>query len=184
MGTPDTGEPHELFPFDEGLTGLRLYARVTREGGLLKIEYRLGGDLRGDVVLPPESTAPARLDELWKRTCFEAFFAEGTHSWYWEANLSPSLDWQLYHFRGYREGGKPESRIGAVRGERLPENSAGHGFLLTLDTSGLFSRKASIDLGLSAVIETRDGKQSFWALAHAGAKPDFHVRKSFVLQPA
>ena len=187
----DLGEPHELFPFDadlpDGPSGLRIYALLKREGSLIQIEYRIGGERASEVVFPAPSDKPARpirKDELWKTTCFEAFFAEAVHPWYWEANLSPSLDWQLYHFRTYREGGKPESRIQAVRGERLPENSAGFGFLMTLDSSGLFSSKASIDVGITAVIETQDGKQSFWALAHAGSKPDFHLRKSFVLQPA
>jgi hypothetical protein len=176
-------EAHELFPFDEGLTGLRIYALLKREGSLIQIEYRIGGERAGEVVLPGPAEAPARKDDLWRSTCFEAFFAEAIHPWYWEANLSPSLDWQLYHFRTYREGGKPEGRVKLIRGERLPENSAGIGYSMVLDASGLFGAKASVDVGITAVIETRDGKQSFWALAHAGSKPDFHLRKSFVLQP-
>jgi hypothetical protein len=176
------GEALELFPFDEGLTGLRLHAGVAREGQLLKVEYRLGGEDSSDIVIPELSPEPARRDGLWEHTCLELFFAEAAHPWYWEANLSPSLDWQLYHFRAYREGRKLEGRT-QVRGERLPANSAGHGFLLTLDTAGLFTERASIDVGVSAVIEGPEGKQSFWALAHAGPKPDFHQRKSFVLQP-
>jgi hypothetical protein len=178
-----TGEANELFPFDEGLAGLRLYARLNREGSLMKVEYRLGGENAQDMLIPEASTSPARKDGLWEGTCLELFFAEATQPWYWEVNLSPSLDWQLYHFRGYREGRKPESRVSLVRGERLPENSAGQGFLLTIDTSGLFTTKASLDVGISAVIQARDGKQSYWALAHVGSKPDFHQRKSFVLQP-
>lgn len=178
------GEAHELFPFDEGLTGLRLYARLKRDGSLIQIEYRISGERANEVVLPESAGQPGRKDELWKKTCFEAFFAEGVHPWYWEVNLSPSLDWQVYHFRAYREGGKTEGRVQVVRGERLPDNGAGHGYMMTLDTVALFSSKATIDVGITAVLETRDGKQSFWALAHAGGKPDFHLRKSFVLQPA
>ncbi len=29
-------------------------------------------------------------------------------------------------------------------------------------------------LGLSAVLEEKDGTKSYWALAHGGEKPDFH----------
>jgi hypothetical protein len=29
-------------------------------------------------------------------------------------------------------------------------------------------------LGLSAVLEEKDGTKSYWALAHPGEKPDFH----------
>lgn len=178
-----TGEPHELFPFDEGHTGIKLYAWVAREGDLLKVEYRLGGERASEIVIPEQAAAPARRDGLWEKTCLELFFAEAAQPWYWEANLSPSLDWQLYHFRSYREGRKPEKRV-QVMGEHLAANSAGDGFCLSIDTSGLFTTRGSIDVGVSAVIEDRQGKQSFWALAHAGPKPDFHHRKSFVLQPA
>ncbi len=37
-------------------------------------------------------------------------------------------------------------------------------------------------IGLSAVIEELDGRKSYWALAHAPGKPDFHQRTCFVLQ--
>lgn len=177
-----TGEPNELFPFDEGLTGIRLYSRVAREGDLLKVEFRMSGERAGEIVLPQQSASPSRKDGLWEATCLELFFAEAAQPWYWEANLSPSLDWQLYHFRGYREGRKPETRARSFKGERLEENSAGQGFLLTVDTAGLFTPRAALDVGISAVLVDQAGKQSFWALAHAGPKPDFHQRKSFVLQ--
>lgn len=36
--------------------------------------------------------------------------------------------------------------------------------------------------GLSAVIEERHGPKSYWALAHASDKPDFHHPDSFVLE--
>jgi hypothetical protein len=36
------------------------------------------------------------------------------------------------------------------------------------------------DLGLSAVLEEKDGTKSYWALAHPAEKPDFHARNCFV----
>ena len=35
-------------------------------------------------------------------------------------------------------------------------------------------------LGLSAVLEEKDGTKSYWALAHAADKPDFHDAGCFV----
>jgi hypothetical protein len=35
--------------------------------------------------------------------------------------------------------------------------------------------------GLSAVVETKDGGISYWALAHPPGKPDFHHPDSFAL---
>jgi hypothetical protein len=39
-------------------------------------------------------------------------------------------------------------------------------------------------MGLSAVIEERDGMLSYWALRHAPGKPDFHRRDGFALELA
>ena len=36
------------------------------------------------------------------------------------------------------------------------------------------------DLGLSAVLEERDGTKSYWALAHPSGKPDFHHPDCFI----
>jgi len=38
-----------------------------------------------------------------------------------------------------------------------------------------------ISLGLSAVLEDRDGGFSYWALVHPPGKPDFHHRDCFAL---
>jgi hypothetical protein len=35
------------------------------------------------------------------------------------------------------------------------------------------------ELGLSAVLEENDGTKSYWALAHAADKPDFHAPGCF-----
>jgi hypothetical protein len=35
------------------------------------------------------------------------------------------------------------------------------------------------ELGISAVIETRDRQKSYWALAHPPGKPDFHHADCF-----
>jgi hypothetical protein len=36
------------------------------------------------------------------------------------------------------------------------------------------------ELGLSVVLEERDGTKSYWALAHPSEKPDFHHPDCFV----
>ncbi|HUP56629.1 MAG TPA: DOMON-like domain-containing protein [Bdellovibrionota bacterium] len=175
------GEWRELLPFEEGETGFRVHAKAERRGSLITIEYRVGGENAGRILMPPVSASPARKDGLWNSTCLEAFLAEAGQPWYWELNLSPSLDWQAYHFRDYRQGSKPEPRVQRLKAERLAENSAGAGFLLTLDASPLFVPKATLDVGITAVIEDVDGKKGYWALSHAGNKADFHVRRSFSL---
>jgi hypothetical protein len=41
--------------------------------------------------------------------------------------------------------------------------------------------RRELEASLSAVIESSTGEISYWALKHAGAKPDFHDPASFVL---
>jgi len=41
---------------------------------------------------------------------------------------------------------------------------------------------AALRLGASAVLETRDGVLSYWALAHPAARPDFHAAGGFTLR--
>jgi len=53
--------------------------------------------------LPPKST-PARVDDLWRQTCFEIFLGESDGGAYWELNFSPSGEWAAYAFDGYRDG--------------------------------------------------------------------------------
>lgn len=51
---------------------------------------------------------------------------------------------------------------------------------LDLDRLGL-PADAPWRLGLSAVIEETSGAKSYWALAHAPGKPDFHHPDAFAL---
>lgn len=110
-----------------------------------------------------------RRDELWKTTCFEAFLqAEGERD-YREWNFAPSGDWAAYDFSAPRTGMR-KADVGAPPYIRMEDN-------LTWWTVGATIAVASGThwrLGLSAVIEERDGTKSCWALAHEGAKPDFH----------
>jgi hypothetical protein len=48
------------------------------------------------------------------------------------------------------------------------------------DFFGDFPLLGPVVLGATAVVEYRDGTKDYWALAHKGEKPDFHVRESFV----
>src|SRR6185503_6002309 len=70
--------------------------------GLLSLEFLLEGDL--ERLRIPGRGAGVRRDELWKHTCFEAFIALDRAGGYFEINLSPSFDWAVYRFSGYRAG--------------------------------------------------------------------------------
>lgn len=178
-----------LKPFpDESIDQSRLSpglvaVKVWRDGERLCFEYRLSRLSSGFAnVRIPEPASPAeRRDGLWKTTCFEAFFGDIGSTEYWELNVSPSLDWNLYRFENYRSGMAREERIELIeRDWRTAED--GLELRCAVDLSRLGLHQVPIELSATAVIEHLDGAESFWAIEHGGDRPDFHLRNSFVVQ--
>jgi hypothetical protein len=128
----------------------------------------------------PSARPPARADDLWRHTCFEAFIALPVDPAYHEWNFSPSGEWALYHFRDYRE------RLSLKNDEPAPEidvHQMPDG--LTLNAGIRLPHRLTaqpLQLALSAVIEDARGNLSYWALMHASDKPDFHRRDAFALE--
>ena len=147
--------------------------------GTLTLEYSLKGDI-GHLRIPAAGE-PRRAEKLWQHTCFEAFIATPDDAGYYELNFSPSGEWAVYGFDGYREG--------MTAGEAVQPPIATHRdpqrFVLeaavALDEFADFRNRAKLRLALSAVIEESNGRLSYWALAHPSSKPDFHHADSFVL---
>jgi len=139
----------------------------------LALTWRLAGDLAG-LHLPPRAT-PARTDELWRRTCFEAFVRPQPGEAYFEFNLAPSTQWAAYAFGGYRQG-MADADIAAPAIDITTADGR-----LTLRTSLDIPSDAPWRLALSAVIEDAAGARSYWALAHPPGRPDFHHAAGFVL---
>lgn len=150
--------------------------------GLLVLDYRLEGSL-AELSIPGEHPAPGRRDELWRHTCCEVFIAQGEEPAYWECNFSPAGDWAIYHFTAYRNG---MSAPPLVKHPLLTaERDTRHLMLrVTLDSGTLspdFSPCGELRLAVSAVLESRSGAHSYWALRHPPGKPDFHHPDSFAL---
>ena len=157
-------------------------ARATwTRGGSLALTYLLTGALNR-LKLPP-SKFPQRADGLWKRTCFELFAAEEGSAAYCEFNFSPSGEWALYGFRGYRKKTKLEDEkfqpdiTVRVKEDRLKLNA-----VVDFEPLKKIASTASLRIGFSAVIEERRGMRSYWALRHPPGKPDFHHPDSFALR--
>ena len=127
----------------------------------------------------PQSTAPVRRDELWRTTCFEAFLREESQQAYVEWNFAPSLDWAAYCFTAPRA----DMSLAEVEADpyiRVEDNLTWWALGATI----AIPADASFDLGLTAVIEEKDGHKSHWALAHPAngldAPPDFHDPTCFL----
>ena len=152
--------------------------------GLLALRYVVDGAI-GDLRLPP-AAAPARGNELWRHTCFEAFLRAAPSGVYYELNFSPSLQWAAYRFTGYRAG-MESAAIGAPK--LIAQTSAERYELaatIALDQLSDLPTDMTWDIGLTAVIENAAREKSYWSLAHAPGQPDFHHSVCFAarLNPA
>ena len=156
---------------------------VRREDGCISVEYDLYGAL--DYLVIPASTAleDKRCNELWLHTCFEIFLKEfdDHSSSYLECNFSPAGTWNVYRFSSYRKEMEP---VELVRAPEITVVKTGKIFSLKaeIETAGLISAAAAIDVGVSCVVESWEGKFGYWALSHPGEVTDFHDPRSFEIR--
>jgi len=145
----------------------------------LQMTFRLDGDIPRIRIPPPG--VPRIGTELWRHTCFEAFAALEGQSAYHEFNFAPSGEWTVYALSGYRNGGPvaDETMLPQIA-VRSTDSRLELDALVRLDGLSAVHPRASLRIGLSAVIESSDGL-SYWALRHPTDKPDFHNADGFAL---
>ena len=156
----------------------RVDATIARaaDGGLV-LGYRIQG-LNLDLHVPTPHT-PAPAEALWKTTCCELFIGPSARPTYREFNFSPSGQWAAYRFRAYRDR---DNGFVPPAAPQLELQRHASGFRLSARIAPeLLPPGRVFNIGLSAVVEAADGGKSYWALAHAAAQPDFHLRPSFTL---
>jgi hypothetical protein len=160
----------------QSIREIEVAVREAKNGGLI-LTFCLAGDISALNV--PESRSPRRADQLWRHTCFEAFVMAGEGPEYREFNFSPSGEWAVYTFSGYRNGSELENELspGIVVHRTMDRLELGAEICQDLLAHG-----RSLRLGLSAVVENVDGRLSYWALRHPPGKPDFHHPDAFALQ--
>jgi hypothetical protein len=155
-----------------------VHVRFDRVAGL-SLRFTLVGDLDG--VSLPAIRAVERSDRLWEHTCFEAFVRGEEGGRYLEFNLAPSRQWAAYAFSDYRQRDEswapPAPAIEVDRRDALVELRA----RIPLEGLRPLCPSRTLRLALSAVIEARDGRLTYWALAHGPGRPDFHHADGFVL---
>jgi hypothetical protein len=145
--------------------------------GSLILTFSLVGDISSLSI--PESHLSRREDHLWQHTCLEAFMMAGEGPGYLEFNFSPSGEWAVYAFRGYRDRGelKIELTPGIVVRKSVDRLELGVEICQDYIPQG-----GPLRLGLSAVVEDTASVLSYWALRHPPGGPDFHHTDSFALQ--
>jgi hypothetical protein len=170
-----------LIPFPApSVPNLTIKGTLFRQTNILTIQYVLHGKI-GNILLPDLSAISTRKDELWKTTCLEFFLAVKDSPQYWEFNMSPSGDWNVYHMDAYRRIGFREE----ILIQQLPFQVQKDANSLVLDASvdlnPIIQVKQDLEIGITAIIETKDGNETYWALVHPAPQADFHLRESFIL---
>src|SRR3954447_331727 len=142
------------------------YAGSLGAGATTNIWFGVGAP--ADRFVLPEGE-PGRAGDLWQTTCFEAFLRPAEEDAYREWNFAPSGQWAAYDFAGYREG-RTDAEIAQSPYIRMEDNLTWWALGATIAV-----QVGDWQLGLSAILEEKDGTKSYWALAHPTAdKPDFH----------
>jgi hypothetical protein len=145
----------------------------------LSIGYAIVGDL-SELAIPTPAKSPKRKDGLWEETCLEFFLGMKDSARYWEFNLSPAGHWNVYSFTSYRKGMREEPAFASLPCLIRTESGA---FRLSLEVEPgrILPAGKTFEVAVCAVVRTVTGKNSHWALAHPGPRPDFHRRDGFLL---
>jgi hypothetical protein len=170
-----------LVPFSDVAIDMAINLQVMLDcvGHHFDIQFVVAGEI-DRLQLSPITQFPQRITGLWETTCFEFFFGVPRQEKYWEVNLSPSGDWNVFRLDRYRENLQEEQAIAAlpftvkVERDRLT-------LALTFDLQGLGLECGAIELSATSVIQEKTGEISYWAVKHAGLEADFHLRDSFVI---
>ena len=161
------------------LPALEITGTISRIDNHIAVHYSIRGDVQ-NILLPALSSIPTRKDDLWKATCLEFFIAMPQLPEYWEFNMSPSGDWNIYHMGAYRRIGFREETTIQIMPFALKQADSGISLDISVDLAPILSPEQKIQLGINAIIQTKDEAETYWALAHPGQLADFHLRDSFV----
>ena len=176
------GQDFSLQPFapiDPPLN-FKITGHIIRRSRQLAIRYDLRGDL-AELVIPAPAARPARRHGLWEETCCEFFLGVKDAPRYWEFNLSPAGDWNVYRFAGYRQGMAEEIALTSLP-VNVRRGSDSLRVALELDVGAIVAADQPLMVGIVAVIRLAGGRMTYWALIHPGPAADFHRRDSFLVE--
>lgn len=165
------------FPGEATGTGIRIAGSIGRREQSMTLRFELAGDL-SDVAIPETAKVPARRDRLWEGTCLELFLGVAGSPRYWEFNLSPAGHWNVYRFASYRKDSREEPSFASLPFEVRRESGAVRLFL-DFELGTIVSAGGELEVAVCAVVRSKTGDTSHWALTHSGSRPDFHRREDF-----
>jgi hypothetical protein len=170
-----------LIPYPaQKLPTIEITGTVTRQENHLSIQYVVRGDIE-NILFSALTDSPARKDDLWRATCFEFFIAVKDQPQYWEFNMSPSSNWNVYAMDAYRQINMRDETAFTQLPFEFRKNNNEITLDISVDLNPIIQLETILELGIATIIQTNGGNESYWALAHPGPQADFHLRNSFTL---
>jgi len=170
-----------LQPFRSAPYDLKIGGYVARHANRLEVRYEITGDLQM-IDIPGRKREASRVKGLWENTCLELFLAARDCDRYWEVNLCPSGDWNVFRFDRYDEERSADKLVEEVLFNSLPvriqKGSGSFSLAFEFSLDGIIQGDQVIEVGVSAVTAA---PKTYWALAHCGSMPNFHIRDSFTI---
>jgi hypothetical protein len=173
----------QLLPFPGTNSSFSINAETELKAALFTVKYTLKGPLK-ELKLATGQKLGQRRNELWKSTCFEWFIKSPDEKNYWECNVSPGGDWNIYKLSDYRVGLTEEPLISSVDFQATKVSDQVWTLTITADLSSLkiLNHGKKILVNLSTVLESQNGEKTYWSLAHTQKQADFHHPSHFVLE--
>ena len=168
-----------LQPFQPIKIDAKITSEITQDNHIINFRHELKSDIK-KLDVPQIADKEARKDELWQTTCFELFIGIENSPRYWEFNISPSGDWNVYRFDDYRQRMQEESKVESLN---IYIDRGFYDLLVGVDKfdlRNLTSENCNFNVSMTAVVKEKTGNISYWALKHCGEEADFHLRDSFV----
>ncbi len=174
----------ELVPFSKQGLNLEFKSKALVETGVLKIAYELSGEDLSKILLPSPLINPGRVIGLWESTCFEMFIKNSNSDEYLEFNVTSEYTWNVFHFPNKKARLKEYLEIANLGVSAVNSKDK---FCLTCWFSvdklpSYFWSDGKMNIGLTAVIETKENELSYWAIKHADDKPNFHQHDTFIYE--
>jgi len=161
---------------------LQIYitGKIQRLENQLSIHCEVYGEM-DQLLFPAPTESPTRKDDLWKSTCFEFFIAIQDQPHYWEFNMSPSGNWNVYAMDAYRQVNMREEYAFTQLPFEFRKTRDEVSLDISVDLNPIVPPEQILQIGITTIVQTKDSNESYWALAHPGQHADFHLRDSFIV---
>ena len=157
---------------------IKIDGAISRFNNQLNIKYVLSN--LATIIIPQTNKISLRRYNLWEHTCFEFFLRIKDTTKYWEFNLAPSGNWNVFRFLNYRLNIAEEKAF-----EALPFDVSQDAKFITVevnvDLNKIVTANQDLEVAISTVVENQDRELSYWALTHPKSEADFHHQDSFII---